>query len=59
MEKIYSKKDKEGPYINNIEKMDPGCTTEYTRKVDRQKVILENIHSNCTRSRLEIQLTQS
>ena len=34
MERIYFDKKKEGPDINNIEKMDPVGTAEYTKKAD-------------------------
>ena len=36
IERIYFDKEEEGPYTNNVEKMDPINTAEYTKKFDRE-----------------------
>ncbi len=59
MEGIYSHKEKEGPYTNNVEKMDPVGTAEYAEKADGDQVNLKSVRSTCTRSRSGIQSTQS
>ena len=55
MEGIYSNKEEESPYTNNVEKMDPVSTAEYAEKADRKLVNLGSMRSTCTRSRSKIQ----
>ena len=59
MEGIYSDKEEKGPYINNVEKMDPVGTAEYVEKADEEQVNTNGVRSTCTRSRSRIQSTQS
>ena len=48
---IYSDKKKESPYTNNIERMDPVDTAEYTEKANGKQVNPESVRSTCTWSR--------
>ena len=59
MEKIYSDKEEEGPYINNVERMDPVGTAEYIEKADGEQMILGSVRNTCTWSRSGIQSSQS
>lgn len=59
IEVIYSNKKEEGPYTNNVERIDPVSTTEYAEKVDREKMNPEIEHTTYTRSRLKIQSNQN
>ncbi len=59
MGEIYSYKEEEGLYTNNVEKMDPVGTAKYAEKTDKEQVNPENVRSTCTRSRSGIQSTQS
>lgn len=45
---IYSNKEEEGSYINNVERIDPIGTIEYTKKADGEKVNPEGVCSTCT-----------
>ena len=55
IEKIYSNKEEESLYINNIKKMDLVGTAEYAKKADREQVNSESMCKICIWSRLEIQ----
>ena len=59
MEEIYFHKEEEGPYTNNVEKMDPIGTAVYVEKADRDQVNPESVRSTYTWSRSSIQSTQS
>ncbi len=59
MEGIYFHKEEEGPYTNNVEKMDPIGTAVYVEKADRDQVNSESVRSTYTWSRSSIQSTQS
>ena len=43
MEGIYSNKEEKGPYTNNVEKIDPVGTAEYTEKADGEQVNPESV----------------
>ena len=49
MEGIYSDKEEKGLYTNNIERMDPVGTAEYTKKADGEQVNPESVRNTCTR----------
>ena len=59
IEEIYSNKEEEGLYTNNVEKINLVGTAEYVVKVDRKQLNSDSVHSTCTRLRLGIQSTQS
>ena len=48
MEGIYSNKEEENVYINNVERMDPVGTVEYAEKADGKQVNTENVRSTRT-----------
>ena len=56
IEVIYSNKEEEGPYINNVKRMNPVGTAEYAEKADGKQI---NPESMRIWLRSEIQLTQS
>lgn len=55
MEEIYFNKEKEGPYTNNVEKIDPISIAKYAEKTNRKKVNLKNMHSTCIWAKSGIQ----
>ena len=55
MEGIYSRKEKESPYTNNVERMNPVSIVEYVEKADGEQMNPESVRSTCTRSRSKIQ----
>ena len=50
IERIYSNKEKEGLYTNNVERMHPVSTAEYTEKADGEQVNPDSMRSPCTQS---------
>ena len=54
MEGIYSDKEEEGPYTNNVKRIDPFGTAKYVEKADGEQVNPESMRNTCTWSRLGI-----
>ena len=57
MEGIYSHKDDEGLYTNNVKKIDPVGTAKYAEKVNEKQINPKSMHSTCIQSRSRIQST--